>query len=167
MTTVTFPNSLTNLGDQAFGNCSNLTTITIPGSVANIGVQAFEDCASLNAVYFMGNAPSLGSSAFYRDNNATLFYLPGATNWASTFGGRPAVLWNPQPKTGSLGLRANQLGFNITGSSNLVVVIEASTDLTNPTWSPLQTNTLGGGPLYFSDPNWTKYPSRFYRVTWP
>jgi hypothetical protein len=43
---------------------------------------------------------------------------------------------------------------------------EATTSLANPTWSPLQTNTLNGNSLYFTNPQWTNYPSRFYRVTW-
>ncbi len=65
------------------------------------------------------------------------------------------------------GVRTNQFGFNITGSSNLLVVIEASTNLANPNWYPVQTNTLNGSTLYFTDPQWTNYGSRFYRVTWP
>ncbi|MHC1766317.1 MAG: hypothetical protein AB9869_18800 [Verrucomicrobiia bacterium] len=42
--------------------------------------------------------------------------------------------------------------------------VEATTDLTKPTWTPVSTNTLAGGSSYSSDPEWTKYPSRFYRV---
>ena len=66
-----------------------------------------------------------------------------------------------------MSIKSNQFGFNITASSNLVVVVEASTNLANPTWYPLQTNTLNGNPLYFTDPQWTNFGSRFYRVTWP
>ena len=77
------------------------------------------------------------------------------------------MLWNPQVEPASFGIRTNQFGFTITGSSNLVVVVEASGSLANPVWSPLQTNALNGNPLYFTDPYWTNYPSRFYRVTWP
>ena len=64
----------------------------------------------------------------------------------------------------SPGVRTNQFGFNIIGTSNIVVVVEASTNLANPTWSPLRTNTLTGGSSYFSDPQWTNYSSRFYRL---
>ena len=32
---------------------------------------------------------------FSGDNNATVYYLPGTTGWGPTFGGLPAVLWNP------------------------------------------------------------------------
>jgi len=46
-------------------------------------------------------------------------------------------------------------------------VVEACTNFDNPTWSPLQTNTLTGSSSYFSDPDWTNYPARFYRVRIP
>jgi hypothetical protein len=31
----------------------------------------------------------------------------------------------------------------------------------------VQTNTLTGGAAYFSDPQWTDYPVRFYRIGSP
>jgi hypothetical protein len=69
-------------------------------------------------------------------------------------------------------VRTNRFGFNITGSSNLVMVVEACTDLANPVWSPVGTNTLNifigtNGTAYFSDPQWTNYPGRFYRLRSP
>jgi hypothetical protein len=72
-----------------------------------------------------------------------------------------------QIRSGSPGVRTNQFGFNISGTSNIVVVVEASTNLANPTWSPVRTNTLTGGSTYFSDPQWTNYASRFYRLYRP
>ena len=110
---------------------------------------------------------------FNYDYNATVYYLPGTTNWGTTFGGRPTVLWNPQAQSdASFGVRANQFGFNIIGSSNLVIVVEACTNFTNPVWQPVQTNTLNtfvgtNGSAYFSDPAWTNYPGRFYRFRSP
>ena len=120
-------------------------------------------CTNLTGVYFKGNAPSVGSACVHDDNNATVYYLPGTTGWGSTFGGRPTVLWNPQVQTSdaSFGVRTNQFGFNITGTSNLVIVVEACTNLANPIWSPVGTNTLTGGSSYFSDPQWTNYPRPF------
>ena len=41
LTAIDIPNSVTNIGDNAFFNCSGLTTITIPNSVTSIGVDAF------------------------------------------------------------------------------------------------------------------------------
>jgi hypothetical protein len=49
----------------------------------------------------------------------------------------------------------------------MTVVVEACTNLANPTWYPLATNTLSGGSAYFSDPQWTDYPTRFYRLRSP
>jgi uncharacterized delta-60 repeat protein len=71
---------------------------------------------------------------------------------------------------GSKGIVSNKFGFNITGSSNLVIVVEASTNLTN--WLPVSTNTLNtfigtNGSSYFSDSQWTNYHGRFYRLRSP
>jgi hypothetical protein len=65
------------------------------------------------------------------------------------------------------GLLTNGFGFTITGTSNLVIVVEACADPGNPVWLPLSTNALTDGSSYFSDPQWTNYPSRFYRLRSP
>jgi hypothetical protein len=101
--------------------------------------------------------------------NATVYYLPGTTGWGTTFGGRPTALWQPaiQVNDSSFGVRTNQFGFKIAWASGQVVVVEASEDLANPIWSALQTHTLSGDALYFSDLQWTNYPGRFYRLRSP
>jgi hypothetical protein len=45
--------------------------------------------------------------------------------------------------------------------------LEACTNLANVTWVPLQSCNLTNGLLYFSDPQWTNYPSRYYRLRSP
>jgi hypothetical protein len=141
-----------------------------------IGRLAFYGCSSLKGVYFKGNAPGSGSdsSVFSGDSSAIVYFMPGTTGWHSPFDGRPAVLWNPQAQTSdaNFGIRTNRFGFNLTGSSNLVIVVEASTNLVNPVWTPLSTNTLNtfigtNGTSYFSDLRWTNYPGRFYRLRSP
>ena len=62
---------------------------------------------------------------------------------------------------------ANFFSFIISWATNGSVVLEACTNLAKPVWTPLQTNTLCGGVSYFSDPQWTNYPGRFYRVSLP
>jgi hypothetical protein len=110
---------------------------------------------------------------FSGDHHAMVYYLPGTTGWGATFDGRPTVLWNPQAQNdASFGVQNNQFGFNITGSSNLVIVVEACNDFANPVWQPVQTNTLNtfigtNGTSYFSDPQWANYPARFYRFRSP
>ena len=166
LTSVAIPNSVTNIGNQAFGDCTSLTGVVIPNNVTSIGDYAFAGCTSLTGVYFKGNAPSVGGSSVFSGSYLIVYYLPGTTGWGPTFGGSQTVLWNPQVQTmgASFGVRTNRFGFTITGTSNLVIVVEACTSLTNPTWSPVDTNTLAGGSSYFVDPQWTNYPRRFYRL---
>jgi len=62
----------------------------------------------------------------------------------------------------NFGVVSNQFGFNVTGQSNWVIVLEASSDFTN--WTPLTTNTLSGSPFPFRDPAPPILPQRFYRA---
>jgi sugar lactone lactonase YvrE len=62
----------------------------------------------------------------------------------------------------AFGFTNGVFGFNVSGPSGSNVVIQASADL--QTWIPLQTNLLGSGPLYFSDPQSTTNVLRFYRA---
>jgi hypothetical protein len=120
-------------------------------------------------IYFQGNAPKVDRFAFDNENYATIYYLPGTTNWGTTFGDASTALWLPQMQTtnASFGMQTNQFGFNINWASDQTVVVEACTNLANPDWQPVQTNTLTDGSAYFSDPQWTNYPARFYRLRSP
>ena len=147
-----------------------MNSITLPKSLTTIGWDAFGYCPGLTNVYFRGNAPSIAGFTFV--TNATLYYLPGTTGWGATYGGVPTKMWNPQAQASgpNFGVRTNKFGFNLTGSSNLVIVVEASTNLTN--WLPLSTNTLNtfvgtNGTAYFNDQQWTNFPKRFYRIRSP
>jgi hypothetical protein len=161
----TIPNGVTSIGEYAFEGCIGLANVTIPGSVTNIGDFSFQNCTNLTSVFFKGDAPTVGLAVFSFDRNVAVYYLPDTTGWAAAVDLRPTLLWNPLIITGdgSFGLLNNQFGFNITGT-NIPVVVEACTNLANPVWIPVSTNTLTGGTSYFSDPQWTNYPGRFYRV---
>jgi hypothetical protein len=148
--------------------CTNLTSVTIPNSVTDVGEYAFSDCTSLKQVFFWGNAPDAFGFGL-PDAAVTIYYLPGTTGWDKTLVGQPTALWLPQVQTddATFGVQTNRFGFSITWASDKVVVVEASTSLTNPIWSPVGTNTLAGGSSYFSDSQWTNYPRRFYRLRSP
>ncbi|MGO8929333.1 MAG: leucine-rich repeat domain-containing protein [Limisphaerales bacterium] len=169
LASVAVPNSITNIGSYAFAHCSSLTNVTIGSGVTSIGSWAFGFCTILHGAYFQGNAPSADTTVFLPDSNAIVYYLPGTTGWDNWVSPPPAVLWNPQVQTGdaSFGVLTNGFGFTITGTSGLVIVVEACTNLANPTWSPVGTNGLTDGSSYFSDPQWTNYPARFYRLRSP
>jgi hypothetical protein len=170
LTNLIIGNSVTNIGEEAFEGCTSLASVTFPASVTSIGAYAFYYCTSLTGAYFQGNAPSGGDSyVFLYDYNATVYSLPVTEGWTSWFGTRPVVQWNlsPQISPASVGVQMNQFGFNLTGASDQVVVVEACTDLASPVWLPVGTNTLTGGSAYFSDPQWTNYPARYYRLRSP
>jgi len=67
----------------------------------------------------------------------------------------------------SFGVKTNRFGFNITGTTNIPLVVEASAGLASPVWQALKTCTLTNGSIYFSDSNWTNYPARLYRLRSP
>lgn len=169
LTNIIIGRGLTNIADHTFSYCSNLANITIPGSVTSIGGFAFEFCTSLRGVYFQGNAPNVASWAFAYLWDPVVYYLPGTLGWGPTLGVAQAVLWNPQVEINdaSFGVQTNQFGFNITGTANIPIVLEACTSLANQQWVPLQSCTLTNGSVYFADPEWTNYPSRSYRIRSP
>jgi hypothetical protein len=179
LTSVTIPDSVTTIGAAAFADDLFLATVYIGSGVTTIGATAFIDSgqphgSGLGIYYFFkGNAPVLGGEALGYFPT-TIYYLPGATGW-DFFGytqayGRVvgAVLWNPQIQTNDagFGVRNNQFGFNINwaGGSGQSVVVEACTNLINPVWVPVGSVTFTNDSSYFSDPDWTNCPSRFYRL---
>jgi hypothetical protein len=168
LTNVTFSNRLATIGFQAFRGCTGLTTIIIPPRVTNIDSGAFFGCTNLTDAYFMGNAPTADSSEFSGDSTI-VYYLPGTTGWSSPYGGVPAELWLPLIQTGSdsVGLHSNQFEFTINWASGQVIVVETSTNLASPVWTPLQTNTLTNGSFSFSEPFQTNDSGRFYRISSP
>ena len=64
ITSVTIPDSVTNIGDSAFANCSSLTSVTIGNSVTSIGYGAFNDCISLTRITIGNSVTSIGNYAF-------------------------------------------------------------------------------------------------------
>ena len=58
------PNSITNIGNYAFRECSALTSISIPNGVASIGDQAFYNCSALTSVTIPNSMTSIGVGAF-------------------------------------------------------------------------------------------------------
>jgi hypothetical protein len=165
---ITFGSHITSIGVNAFDYCP-LQVLVIPASVTNLANGAFANCSALKSIYFLGDPPVLGSGVFSGDGNTTVYYLASATGWTTNYGGRPAVLWNPAISTANtnFGVVNGRFGFDVTGSTNFSFIVSACTNLANPIWVPLQTNTLTNASYYFSDPNWSNYPSRFYSITVP
>jgi hypothetical protein len=171
LTSITIPNSVTNIAVEAFDSCG-LTNVTIPDSVSSLGSFLFNGCNYLRGIYFQGNAPSLmwyETPGFLSAYDATVYYLAGTQGWGASFGGSHAALWNPQPQPndGNFGVRQSHFGFNITGTPDIPIVVEATTNLDAQSWVPLQSCTLTNGLIYFSDAQWRNYSGRLYRIRSP
>ena len=60
----TIPNSVTNIGGYAFGQCDGLTSLNIPNNVISIDASAFDGCGNLISVTIGDGVTSIGTKAF-------------------------------------------------------------------------------------------------------
>ncbi|HEX4122324.1 MAG TPA: leucine-rich repeat protein [Verrucomicrobiae bacterium] len=131
LTSVTLPPSVTSIGFAAFASCGALTNVVVPGAATNVEDYAFAFNNSLTSAYFEGNAPPDDGTVFESDGHATVYYLPGATGWASTFGtaptmALPGVAITAHPDSGYVPLPVTFLAAAVDSAANPV---------TNWTWS--------------------------------
>ena len=73
LTSITIPDGVTIIGNSAFSDCTSLETVTIPNSVTHIYPRAFYNCTSLKEVAIPASATSIGNEAFgyYYDRDSS------------------------------------------------------------------------------------------------
>ena len=86
LTSVTIPDSVTNIGWGAFYRCRSLTSITIPSGVTSIGDYAFNGCAGLTSITIPDSVTSIGSSAFSGCNKLQDIYITDIAAWCNISG---------------------------------------------------------------------------------
>ena len=64
--TISLPESLHTIGDKAFASCTALTSIDFGTSLTYIGEEAFADCENLVTVYMTDKVNTVGAYAFFR-----------------------------------------------------------------------------------------------------
>ena len=71
-----FPNTVTEIGEQAFCCCEELVEVIIPNSVKKIGKEAFCACANLTKVVIPESVIEIGSGAFDECTSLIEVHLP-------------------------------------------------------------------------------------------
>ena len=60
--TYVIPDSVTSIGEYAFGNCDGLTSVLLPENVASVGDRTFKHCDGLTDIYVLNKACGLETS---------------------------------------------------------------------------------------------------------
>lgn len=148
VTSVTIPDSVTSIPDDAFAFCSQLTNISIPNSVTFIGFSAFNSCTSLKSITLPSSLSTIQSSAFYNCGNLETIRIPVSV----TFIGNYAFAGCPSSMTVTYPGSKTQWDDNITKGSNndvlennlICAMLEATFTADGTTLAPAQTIDRGG-----------------------
>ena len=76
LSSITLPDSLTSIGDNAFFSCFALSSVSLPNSLTNIGYGTFAYCAALTSVSLPDSLTSIGDDAFACCSTLTSVTLP-------------------------------------------------------------------------------------------
>lgn len=76
VTSVTIPDSVTSISDDAFVNCPQLTNISIPNSVTYIGFSAFSSCTSLKSITLPSSLSFISRALFLGCSQLTTIHIP-------------------------------------------------------------------------------------------
>lgn len=122
--TITFPNGLEVIEDEAFDSCYFKNAVVLPASIKSIGKKVFDGYQYSGkrndipiGVYFLGAAPQLvgtlnANCSFPSD--WTLFYLPGTSGWTGdTYEGYQIAPWDGETRWDNLYTR--RFGYDVRG----------------------------------------------------
>lgn len=122
--TITFPNGLEVIEDEAFDSCYFKNAVVLPASIKSIGEKVFDGYQYSGkrndipvGVYFLGAAPQLvgtlnANCSFPSD--WTLFYLPGTSGWTGdTYEGYQIAPWDGETRWDNLYTR--RFGYDVRG----------------------------------------------------
>lgn len=94
LTTINIPESVTSVGEKAFGNSASLAEVTIPGNIKTISEGMFTACRGLKTITLEEGIETIEAQAFYdcRNPNLTSIRIPKSVTRIGdkAFGGRGA-----------------------------------------------------------------------------
>lgn len=77
---VTLPSTITVIEDEAFRRCTNLKTINIPNKVTSINSYAFSECSSLKKITLPSSLKTIGMCAFEYSGLTSIVIPPTLTS---------------------------------------------------------------------------------------
>ena len=146
--TITLPNGLEVIEDEAFDSCYFKNAVVLPASIKSIGKKAFYGYSYYGSgtlgAYFLGAAPQIvgtlnANCSFPSD--WTLFYLPGTSGWTGdTYAGYKIALWDGETRWDNL--RTSKFGYGWDNKGN---EIETSWSVNTDTGKITLTDDLNEG----------------------
>ncbi len=91
LTSVTIGNGVTSIGASAFDQCYDLTSVTIPDSVTSIGFKAFCSCWGLTSITIPDSVTSIGAEAFEYCDNLEEVHFENPNGWKMSW--REELSW--------------------------------------------------------------------------
>lgn len=139
---IQLPQGLTKIGGAAFSECTSLRSITIPENVNYIDAWAFSQCTNLQSIYFCGDAPS------YFGSDSATFYVDG-----------PRVVQNVFYDCKNLTI------YYPANSSGWAPIIEKYTDVTWKTWDAGNTPPSSGTSKEPTPGLWSEWSNTPYQAS--
>ena len=129
LTGITMPESISSIDDWAFENCSKLTNVSIPKNVTQIGKYAFKGCKGLTEIQLPANLDSLGVCSFMNCTGLTNVTIPDKIEEIGQ-----------QAFDGCTGLKDVSIGSGVTSIGDMAFM--GCTGLTNVT-IPVGVDSIG------------------------
>lgn len=145
LTNISIPNSVTYIGFSAFAHCTSLKSITLPSSLSSISEALFSGCSQLTTIHIPDSVPSIQSYAFYHCRNLETIRIPVSVTLIETdaFAGCPSSMTVTYPDS-------KTQWDKITGKDNLINIhlvcnkLEATFTADGTTFAQPQTIDRGG-----------------------
>lgn len=76
LTSITIPDTVKNIGENVFKNCTSLKTVTIGKGITTIPKQTFYKCTALESVTIPSTVTEIGQQAFYQCSSLASISIP-------------------------------------------------------------------------------------------
>ena len=97
ITSITIPNTVSSIGEGAFGHCVNLTSISLPNTITEISARLFKGCQRLNNVTIPDSVTEIQEEAFLDCENLTDIIIPNSVYMIHSYAFDGTGWYNNQP----------------------------------------------------------------------